>query len=361
MLVALGLCLVSAQSALAWRTQKLAPADGGLLAVSCVSPTFCMAVGSVEQAGQGTTLAEVYDGSAWSVVPTPNVPGATDNELLGVSCSSPTACTAVGFSQSLGVAQTLAEQWNGTLWSIQPTPLATASGLAAVSCTSATACTAVGGSGSFPDANGSALAESWNGTAWSIEQVPQTGRGSAEALRGVSCVSSTGCTAVGEQYRRGHGFFSAVVLRWSGGAWSKELSYGSAYADYAFNAVTCRTARRCVAVGQTAVASGVEYGIWARSKDGHWSTPRSNIVADNQELDGLSCTAPGACIAVGGVHEARAFAELWDGSSWTFDQVSTSTNMGLDAVSCTSRKSCVAVGVFQRDSGPTYPVVAVRR
>ncbi len=90
-----------------------------------------------------------------------------------------------------------------------------------------------------------------------------------------------------------------------------------------------------------------------------WSTPRSNIVADNQELDGLACTSPRACVAVGGLQEARAYAEVWNGSSWTFDRVSASRNMGLDAVSCTSRNRCVAVGVFQRDSMPTYPAVAV--
>ncbi len=151
--------------------------------MSCVSTRFCMAVGSVEQPGQGVTLAEVYDGVGWNVVPTPDVPGATDNELLGVSCSSQTACTAVGFSQSQGGAQTLAERWNGTGWAIQPTPLVMRSGLAAVSCASATACTAVGGSGSFPNAAGSALAERWNGTAL-VDRADPAGR--ARLRRGVA-------------------------------------------------------------------------------------------------------------------------------------------------------------------------------
>jgi hypothetical protein len=45
--------------------------------------------------------------------------------LLGVSCSSSTACTAVGYYKtvdSMTVAMTLAERWDGAKWSVQTTP-----------------------------------------------------------------------------------------------------------------------------------------------------------------------------------------------------------------------------------------------
>ena len=42
------------------------------------------------------TLAEVWDGSTWTVQSTPNPTGATSGSLYGVSCTSATACTAVG-------------------------------------------------------------------------------------------------------------------------------------------------------------------------------------------------------------------------------------------------------------------------
>jgi hypothetical protein len=134
LLLSLGLCLISANAAAAataWRTQTLGQRHGGLLAVSCVSPTFCMAVGSIEGRKQGVTLAELYNGAGWTVLPTPNVPRATDNELLGVSCSSQNACMAVGFRQNKqGAARTLAEQWNGLAWSIDRAPFVFHSGLA---------------------------------------------------------------------------------------------------------------------------------------------------------------------------------------------------------------------------------------
>jgi hypothetical protein len=65
-----------------------------------------------------------------------------------VACTSANACTAVGaYNTSTNVPLPLAERWNGSSWTVQPTPTppnATASVLQAVSCTSATACTAVG-------------------------------------------------------------------------------------------------------------------------------------------------------------------------------------------------------------------------
>ena len=70
---------------------------------------------------------------------------------------------------------TLAERWNGSSWSVQPTanPGGINPELVDVSCTSARACTAVGSAGNGGDVSGiGALAERWNGTSWSIERDP---------------------------------------------------------------------------------------------------------------------------------------------------------------------------------------------
>src|SRR5204862_347064 len=82
----------------------------------------------------------VWDGSSWSVQPTPNPMGGSNSELVGVSCTSSSACTAVGNSSS----GTLAEVWDGSSWSIQPTPNPAGASLAGVSGTSARACTGGG-------------------------------------------------------------------------------------------------------------------------------------------------------------------------------------------------------------------------
>jgi hypothetical protein len=64
---------------------------------------------------------ESWDGSSWRAPRVPTPAHATKAELLGVSCSSSTACTAVGDSTAGSTTSTLAERWNGSSWSIQVT------------------------------------------------------------------------------------------------------------------------------------------------------------------------------------------------------------------------------------------------
>jgi hypothetical protein len=117
--------------------------------VSCNSSGGCTAVGDyTDSSGTQDTLAEAWDGTTWSIQTTPIPSGAEGSNLAGVSCTSTGPCTAVGsYTDSSGVKHTLAEVWDGTSWSIQTTPgpsggqLPTLSGVA---CTTANGCTAVG-------------------------------------------------------------------------------------------------------------------------------------------------------------------------------------------------------------------------
>jgi hypothetical protein len=91
-----------------------APA-GALTGASYVSASQTWAVGSVSSQGSANrTLTERFDGSAWSVVASPNQ-GSGNNSLNGVSMI-PGAGWAVGYAQN-GPFQPLALQWNGTQWS----------------------------------------------------------------------------------------------------------------------------------------------------------------------------------------------------------------------------------------------------
>ena len=42
------------------------------------------------------------------------------------------------------------------------------------------------------------LAEAWNGTSWTIQSSPSPPSGFASSLLGVSCYSTSDCTAVGD-------------------------------------------------------------------------------------------------------------------------------------------------------------------
>jgi hypothetical protein len=189
----------------AWSVQETPNPTGTkesyLNAVSCTSATVCEAVGFYHNSsGTVVTLGETWNGTAWSVQETPNPTGAKESTLFGVSCTSSTACTAVGYYvNSSGSVVTLAERWNGTAWSVQETPNpsgAKESRTYGVSCASAMACTAVG---YYVNSSGTILplAEAWNGTAWSVQEPPGPSGANEGRTYGVSCTSSTACAAAG--------------------------------------------------------------------------------------------------------------------------------------------------------------------
>jgi hypothetical protein len=173
--------------------------------VSCTSASACSAVGSyVNSSGVEVTLAERWNGTSWSIQSTPNPTEAKGNVLRGVSCTSSSACVAVGSDYTGGFPSsaysTLAEVWNGTSWSIQSIPNPTGEKgivLSGVSCTSSSACTAVG---DYVNSSGSevTLAEVWSGTSWTIQSTPNPSEANAAAMSGVSCTSAVLCTAVGD-------------------------------------------------------------------------------------------------------------------------------------------------------------------
>jgi hypothetical protein len=66
-------------------------------------------VGFAGAAGPIVTLAEAWDGTTWTTQPTPNPPAAPVSELSGVSCTVST-CIAAGFhTKPSGIGTTLAE------------------------------------------------------------------------------------------------------------------------------------------------------------------------------------------------------------------------------------------------------------
>ena len=93
-----------------------------------------------------------------------------------MSCTSATNCMAVGdyTDQAVDADTTVAEQWNGTTWTVLTTPSpATFSTLGSVSCPSAGHCIAVGGSSATATGAVSPLTEVWNGTTWTAVTAPR--------------------------------------------------------------------------------------------------------------------------------------------------------------------------------------------
>jgi hypothetical protein len=315
------IALVERWNGTAWTTQST-PVPAGAAAsyfnaVSCTSASACTAVGQkTGDTGLGT-LAEAWNGTAWTVQSTPNPSGASGSSLYAVSCTSASACTAVGYYVIGGVYEPLAEVWNGTAWTIQSVPAPTGAvvtGLAAVSCTSASACIATGDyvTGSLGSTNYAALVEVWNGTAWSIQSVPTPSDATTSALDGVSCTSASACTATG-WYGTSAGVRETLAERWNGTTWTVQ------------------------------------------------STPNPSD-ATSSILDGVSCASSSACTSTGWYQTAagviETLAEVWNGTTWAIQPTPNrtgATSSYLFSVSCAAASVCKAAGY---DLSPSYTALA---
>jgi hypothetical protein len=219
-------------------------------AVSCVSANRCTAVGTYATAtGVRRTLVEVWNGVKWSRATTPNI-GTNDNDLFAVSCISAGRCTAVGFYDTPGkVGRTLIEIWNGSTWVrvASPDVGTTANVLIGVSCASATRCTAVG---SFNTAAGvgRTLIEFWNGANWTRLASPNVGA-SHNVLFGVSCISGSECTAVG-WYRNVGNVYRSLIETWSGASWGQVPAPNIGTGENQLSGISCvKGTTICKAVG----------------------------------------------------------------------------------------------------------------
>jgi hypothetical protein len=327
--------------------QRVTAADA-LNGVSCVSASACTAVGfSVNAGGVDQTLAESWNGTAWSIVPSPDQ-GTTNNVLNGVSCVSASSCTAVGYSVNAGdLDQTLVESWNGTAWSMVPSPSGGA--LDGVFCLSASSCTAVGhGYNRFTEQT---LVESWNGTAWSIVPSPDKTLTTHNGLNGVSCLSASSCTAAG-YYVNAVGAYQTLAESWNGTAWSMVRSPSGG----ALTGVSCISARSCTAVGWNG-------GTVVESWNG---TAWSIVPSPNRGPDGfssVSCVSAGSCTAAGNYVNAsgvyQTLVESWNGTAWSIvpsPDDGTGYN-SLSGVSCVSASACTAVGNSVNASGVDQTLV----
>jgi hypothetical protein len=150
--------------------------------------------------------------------------GTNDNSLGAVAMASPTDAWAVGNflpddpSSNQDATLTLAEHWDGTSWTVTPTPntgpnfntLFAVSGDASHAWAVGTALNS--------SYNNAALVETWNGSSWSLTPVPQPGT-QRNLLWSVSAVSPANVWAVGDQ-QSGDGRFETLVEHFNGSTWT---------------------------------------------------------------------------------------------------------------------------------------------
>ncbi len=298
--------------------------------------------------------------ASWSIVSSPDATGVANDFIQDVACASSTRCMAVGYTMSSSnVDQTLIESWNGKKWTIVTSPdTAVSDILSGISCVASSACIAVGRSLNASN-TGSTLIESWNGKKWRIVTSPNHGK-NGSILNAVSCAAVGSCTAVGEFYNSSGDTLSLAESS-NGGHWSIASSPNSSTSLNYLNGVSCTSPTSCVAVGtydDGAMAGWTLTETW----DGiSWTVvPSADVGSDGQTntLQSVSCSSATSCTAVGSYTAnnlgSQTLIESWDGMTWS---VASSPNDGsnpnyLYGVSCTSATDCTAVGTY--DVGTTF-------
>jgi len=166
----------------------------------------------------GSTLIEHWNGSQWSVVPSPN-PSSFVNRINAVAAVSANDVWAVGTAPT-STDTVLILHWNGTAWSVVPNPTngIPLTNLAALAVISANDIWAVG-SGLIGDESATATLH-WNGTAGSVVPSPNVGPEVDNSLAGVAAVSSNDVWAVGTQQPTNLTDPSTLILHWDGSAWT---------------------------------------------------------------------------------------------------------------------------------------------
>ena len=342
-----------------WSIQRMSSPPGAaasnLNAAACVSTSACVAVGNTSNSrGTSLTSAQRWNGHTWTIQPTPSP--ADGGNLIGVSCPSRSSCLAVGGHanpfNTFVPSGTLAERWNGSTWSIQPTPNPPGGGwfLTAVSCTSPSACTAVGGR-LAPTGTGT-LAERWNGHTWSVQPTANPPGHGIKLLNGVACTSRSSCIAVGYEFdpATGEGL-GTLAERWDGRTWRivPTVKPAPTGGNAGLNGVACTSASACTAVGNQALVTTLAERWNGRT----WSvraTPNPSG-GQNITLAGVACPAATVCTAFGlnlTNSGPLTLAERWSGGRWRIQPTPglVAYDIGFPGVACPTPSACYAVASY---------------
>jgi hypothetical protein len=267
--------------------------------ISCTSTRFCMAVNTLAY----DPGAQRWNGRKWIAT---NLPADVGEQgVEGLSCSSASNC--------LAIAGDAAWAWDGTSWHATASPGISGQyvDLQSVSCASATMCMAIGYDFTLSTCgNGctvNLLAEQWNGSSWSVSNTPVLDVGSVPDFlpsNQISCPSATFCMQETTASALPGG---AGVMSWNGQTWTQQkVSVASFYAP---PNISCGGTSSCVVVRNTEARRGAAE-VWNGTS---W---RATRLAPGGLVNAVSCSRPGRCVAVGTTAGDLTMAQSWDGTAW---------------------------------------------
>jgi hypothetical protein len=354
-LILLGLAVLCLQSAGADNWQIIASPNGSrqvneLHSISALAENDVWAVGVSYNTERtlSSSLIEHWNGSRWSVVPSPN-PSSTLNILYGVAAVAPNDVWAVGYAATASSGAVIMH-WNGSVWSVVPNPPSSIfmSNLLALAVISPNDIWAVG-SGRIGDEDAT-LTLHWNGAAWSFVSSPNVTPEVDNTLSGVAAVAANDVWAVGTQQPTSLTDPHTLILHWNGAAWSIVASPN----DGGNNVDNHLLAAAAVASNDVWAVGFSGFGTLAEHWDGtSWSVVQTPGIrgAEPLFLPSVIALSSNNVWAVGEFFQtrislSRTLTEQWNGTSWV---VAQSPNFGSDhnelfGVEATSAGTLWAVG-----------------
>jgi hypothetical protein len=327
-------------------------------ALSAVSSNDVWATGSFTIPGTQTSNGLIlhWNGSQWSIVPNPN-PGTKSYFIKAVSAISTNDVWNVGFTADKNGDNhmTLTEHWNGSQWSIIPSPNAGTQdnfllGVVAIS-TSNVWAVGLGISRS----GGSTQILHWNGTRWSI--VPSPNPGSTFYYLGEArAVSANDIWSVGQAVNN-NGVFQTLIEHWNGTQWNIVKSPNVGSNNNFLNSVTTVSANDVWAVGTSSNKSNNDRTLILHWDGSQWSVvPSPNIGSQTNDLLEVAAASANDIWTVGryinNSNVSQTLIQHWDGSKWSIIS-SPNVNLGdnlLQGLTVISTNDVWAVGDYTNSS-----------
>jgi hypothetical protein len=319
--------------------------QGFLTSLACWS-TGCVAVGSFDHGTTGYGLAEYYTNSHWTTLgyrQPATISNASDIVLESVACMSSTDCVAAGFyvpSSNKNTERAIAEVWNGSGWTVSDAPTAAGaqfSNLDTISCPAVGYCvlggqyvTSAAPAGFYVWAEKFTNNKTWQ--ALSVAQ-PTTVNAHDQFFNGVSCSSTTSCVGVGESVNTADHISAFTEVLAGGGFHGSKITW-PANSQSSLNAVSCPTATTyCIAVGglgafQTLTGGKSAFAIY-NGTNNTWAlhyapAPKSG---NGNDLYGVHCLSSAYCVLAGTVGKANTDTGTWmagvfKSPTWTWQPTS---------------------------------------
>jgi hypothetical protein len=282
-----GVAAVSSDGGTTWTAGSMPAGTPALVAVACPDTSHCVAL------GQATTAVSTDGGLTWT---TQVVGDPSTTTLLGVTCTSPTTCLAVGFIHGSAppTGRILRSADGGATWTDAQIPPG-AWPLGAVACSTARRCAAIG-TGFVTSDDG--------GQTWQDAPVD----GGTQGLTAVACPSASFCLAIGPYPQ------CATAVSTDGGATWTDVAWPSGTGP--LGSIACVAPSNCLVADGSSLPGNTATTIYAGSDGGATWTPIAGP-GPLTSINGIAWSSLSHCVVVGTEGSTPATAVTWDAQTWS--------------------------------------------